>query len=79
MRHSTAVEVLPLPCVVLCWRFEPPTCWAALVYSSVGGALMPGKQGVVGSNPTQRSSFFLEKIVAVGVIKLFAFALHITS
>ena len=23
--HSTAVG-LPLPCVVFCWRFEPPTC-----------------------------------------------------
>ena len=40
--------------------------------SSVGRALMPREQKVVGSNPTQDSSFFFEKSV---VAQLFAFVL----
>ena len=39
---------------------------------------MPIKQRVVGLNPTQGSSFFLEKRVVLGDVELFAFALRIT-
>ena len=42
----------------------------------VDRALMPKKQRVMGSYPTQGSSFVLEKRVVLGVVDLFAFALH---
>ena len=45
--------------------------------SSVGRALMPRKQRVVGLNPTQGNSFMFEKRL-LWVVELFAFALRIT-
>lgn len=54
---------------MLCWRFESPTCRAALI-AQFGRALMPRKQSL-------GSFFFFEKVVH-GVVELLAFALHVT-
>ena len=56
--HSTAVEAC------LCPTHYLLSCPG----SSVGRALMPRKWRVVSSNPTQGSSFFFEKRVALGLL-----------
>ena len=71
-RQNTPI-LFVLCCVVLCCRFEPLyTSWVALVAQLV--ERLPRLQSVVGSNPTQGSSFsFLWKERAIlGAVDLFA-------
>ena len=65
--HSTAVEVC-LCLVLYCVGDLNPPYLLSCPGSSVGRALMPRKRRVVGSNPTQGSSFFFEKRVALGLL-----------
>ena len=65
--HSTAFEVHP--CLVLCCAGDLDPL---LTGSSVSRALMPREQRVMGLNQTQASW------VVLGVVELFAFALHKT-
>ena len=46
---------------------------------SVGRALILGEQRVVGSNPTKSRCYFFKKMVVLGVVGLFTFALLVAS